>query len=62
MADEVVQYCFSTLSVLVTSHTYGNAVTVDGICMPLPVPLIFGMWVLIVTDVRHAVIDIELEI
>jgi hypothetical protein len=62
MAEEVVQYCFSTLSVLVTKPTYGNAVTVDGMCITLTVPLIFGMRVLIVTDVRHAVIDIELEI
>ena len=62
MAEEVVQYCLTTLSALVTSHTYGNAVTVDGMCMTLTVPLILGMWVLTVTDVRHAVIDIELEI
>ena len=62
MAEEVVQYCFSTLSALVTSHTYGNAVTLDGMCITLPVPLILMMRVLIVTDVRHAVIDIELEI
>jgi hypothetical protein len=62
MAEEVVQYCFTTFSVLVTSHTYGNAVTVDGMCITLTVPLIVGMWVLTVTDVRHAVIHIELEI
>ena len=62
MAQEVVQYCFTTLSALVTSHTYGNAVTVDGMCITLIVPIIFGMCVLTVTDVRHAVIDIELEI
>jgi hypothetical protein len=62
MAEEVVQYCFSTLSVQVTKPTYGNAVTLDGMCMSLPVPLILMMWVLTVTDVRHAVIDIELDI
>jgi hypothetical protein len=62
MAEEVVQYCLTTLSALVTSHTYGNAVTVDGMCITLSVPLILGMWVLTVTDVRHAVLDIELEI
>ena len=62
MAEEVVQYCFTTLSALVTKPTYGNAVTVDGMCITLPVLLIVMMWVLTVTDVRHAVIDIELEI
>jgi hypothetical protein len=62
MAEEVVQYCFSTLSALVTKPTYGNAVTVDGMCITLSVTLILMMWVLIVTDVRHAVIDIEQEI
>ena len=62
MSEEVVQYCFTTLSVLVTKHTYGNAVTLDGMCMTLSVPIILGMWVLTVTDIRHAVIDIELEI
>ena len=62
MVEEVVQYCFSTLSVLVTKPTYGIAVTVDGMCITLSVPLIVMMWVLTVTDVRHAVIDIELEI
>jgi hypothetical protein len=62
MAEEVVQYCFSTLSALVTKPTYGNAVTVDGMCIALSVTLILMMWVLIVTDVRHAVIDIEQEI
>jgi riboflavin synthase alpha subunit len=62
MAEEVVQYCFSTLSALVTKPTYGNAVTVDGMCMTLTVPLIVMMRVLTVTDVRHAVIDIEQEI
>ena len=62
MAEEVVQYCFTTLSVLVTKHTYGNAVTLDGMCMSLTVPLILMMRVLTVTDVRHAVIHIELEI
>jgi hypothetical protein len=62
MAQEVVRYCLKTLSALVTSHTYGNAVTVDGMCIIHPVPLIVMMWVLTVTDVRHAVIDIELEI
>jgi hypothetical protein len=56
MAEEVVQYCFTTLSALVTSHTYGNAVTVDGMCITLPVTTITMMWVLI------AEIDIELEI
>jgi hypothetical protein len=62
MAEEVVQYCFTTLSALARNHTYGNAVTMDGMCITLPVPLIVGMWVMTVTDVRHAVIDIELEI
>jgi hypothetical protein len=62
MAQEVVQYCLTPLSALVTSHIYGSAVTVDGICMTLFVTFVYGMWVLIVTDVRHAVIDIELEI
>jgi hypothetical protein len=62
MAQEVVQYCLKTLSALVTNHTYGNAVIVDGICISLPVPLVVMMWVLIATDVRHAVIDIGLEI
>jgi hypothetical protein len=62
MAEEVVQYCFSTLSVLVTKPTYGSAVSVDGMCISLSVTLIPMMWVLTVTDVRHAVIDIELEI
>jgi hypothetical protein len=62
MAEEVVQYCLTTLSALVTSHTYGNAVTVDGMCIALTVPLILMMWVLTVTDVRHAVIVIGLEI
>ena len=62
MADEVVQYCFTTLSAQVTSHTYGNAVTVDGMCICLTVRLILMMWVLIVSDVRHAVIYIGLEI
>ena len=62
MAEEVVQYCLITLSALVTSHTYGNAVTVDGMCITLSVSLILMMRVLTVTDVRHAVIDIELEI
>ena len=62
MAQEVVQYCLTTSSVLVTSHTYGNAVTLDGMCMTLTVPLIMMMRVLTVTDFRHAVIDIELEI
>jgi hypothetical protein len=62
IAQEVVQYCLTTLSVLVTKPTYGNAVTVDGMCITLTVPLIVGMWVFTVTDVRHAVIDIELEI
>ena len=62
MAQEVVQYCLTTLSALVTKHTYGNAVTVDGMRITLPVPLILGMRVLTVTDVRHTVIDIGLEI
>jgi hypothetical protein len=62
MAQEVDQSCFGTLSALVTSHTYGNAVTADGMCISLSVTLILMMWVLIVTDVRHAVIDIGLEI
>jgi hypothetical protein len=62
MAEEVVQYCFSELSALGRNHTYGSAVTLDGMCITLIVPLIVMMWVLTVTDVRHAVIDIELEI
>jgi hypothetical protein len=62
MAEEVVQYCFPTLSALVTNHTYGNAVTVDGMCIPFGVARIIWMRVLIVTDVRTAVIDIGLEI
>jgi hypothetical protein len=61
MVKEVVQYCLTTSSALVMSHTYGNAVTVDGMCITVGVP-IFMMWVLIVTDVRHTVIDIGLEI
>jgi SpoU rRNA methylase family enzyme len=62
MVEEVVQYCLTTLSALVTNRTYGNAVTLDGIRIAMAVALILGMWVLIVTDVRHAVIDIGLEI
>ena len=62
MAKEVVQYCLTTLSALVTKHTYGNAITVDGMCITEAVPVVFMMWVLTVTDVRHAVIDIGLEI
>jgi hypothetical protein len=62
MAQEVVQYCLTTLSALVTNRTYGNAVTLDGMCITLCVRIIIMMWVLIVTDVRHAVIDIGLEI
>jgi hypothetical protein len=62
MAEEVVQYCLATLSALVMNHTYGSAVTLDGMCMTLIVTFIVSMWVLIVTDVRHAVIDIGLEI
>jgi hypothetical protein len=34
----------------------------DGMCMTVTVKFIAMMWVLTVTDVRHAVIDIELEI
>jgi hypothetical protein len=55
MAGEVVRYCFSTLSALVMNQSYGSAVTMDGMCITLPVPLILGIWVLTVTDVRHAV-------
>jgi riboflavin synthase alpha subunit len=63
MAKEVVQYCLTTLSALVTSLTYGNAVTVDGMCITLSVAgITIMMWALIVPDVRHAVIDIELKI
>jgi riboflavin synthase alpha subunit len=62
MAQEVVLYCLPKLSALVTNHTYGNAVTVDGMCFTLTATVFLGMWVLIVTDVRHAVIDIGLEI
>jgi hypothetical protein len=62
MVHEVVYYCFGTLNALVTNRTYGNAVTVDGMCISLTVPLMVMMRVLTVTDVRHAVIDIELEI
>jgi hypothetical protein len=62
MAQEVVQYCLTTLSALVTNRTYGNAVTEDGMCITLPATVFLLMWVLIVTDVRHAVIDIGLEI
>jgi hypothetical protein len=62
MAEEVVQYCFSALSALARNHTYGNAVTMDGMRITMPVTLILMMRVLIVTDVRHAAIDIELEI
>jgi hypothetical protein len=61
MVQEVVLYCLTTSSALVMNHSYGNAVTVDGMCMALGVP-IFMMWVLIVTDVRHTVIDNGLEI
>jgi hypothetical protein len=61
MAENVFQHCFTPLSALVMNRTYGNAVTVDGMCITLNVTVIFGMWVLIVTDVRHAVIDIGLE-
>ena len=46
---------------VVMNHSYGNAVTVDGMCIALCVPIIMT-WVLIVTDVRTAVIDIGLEI
>jgi riboflavin synthase alpha subunit len=52
MAQEVVQYCFTALSALVTSHTYGNAVTVDGMCMTVGVGIIIMMRVLIVPDVK----------
>jgi hypothetical protein len=62
MVEEVVQYCLTRLSALVTNRTYGNAVTLNGIRIALAVTTITMMWVLIVTDVRHAVIDIELEI
>jgi hypothetical protein len=62
MAQEVVQYCLTTLSALVTSRTYGNAVTLDGMCITLGVRNIMMMWVLIVPDAKHAVIDIGLEI
>jgi hypothetical protein len=62
IAQEVVQYCLATLNVLVTKYTYGSAFTVDGMRIILTVTLIVMMWVLIVTDVRHAVIDIGLEI
>ena len=58
MAEKVVQYCLRTLSALVTNHIYGNAVTVDGMGCTVA---IIRMWVLIVTDVRNAVIDIGLE-
>jgi riboflavin synthase alpha subunit len=54
MAQEVVQYCLTTLSALVTKHTYGSAVTVDGMCMTLTVPFIVMMRVLIVPDVMQA--------
>ena len=60
MAEEVVRYCLTSLSAQVTSLTYGNAVTVDGMCTLTA--SIMKMWVLIVTDVRYAVIDIGLEI
>jgi hypothetical protein len=62
MAQEVVQYCLAKLSALVTNRTYGNAVKEDGMCITLSATVILWMWVLIVTDVRHAVIDIGLEI
>ena len=62
MAQEVVQYCLTTLSALVTNRTYGNAVTEDGMCITLTATVFLLMWVLIVTDVRHTVIDIGLEI
>ena len=49
MAKEVVQYCLTILSALVTSLTYGNAVTVDGMCITLPVAgITIMMWALIV--------------
>jgi riboflavin synthase alpha subunit len=62
MAQEVVQYCLTILSALGTNHTYGNAVTVDGMCITVTATVILLMWVLIVTDVRHTVIDTGLEI
>jgi hypothetical protein len=58
MAKEVVQHCLATFSALVTNRTYGIAVTVDGMCMTLPATFSIVMWVLIVTDVSNAVIDI----
>ena len=61
MVQEVVQYFLTISSALVMNHSYGNAVTVDGMCIALCVPIIMT-WVLIVTDVRHTVIDIGLEI
>ena len=54
MVEEVVQYCLTTLSALVTNHTYGNAVTMDGMCIAGAVSILM-MRVLIVTDVRDAV-------
>ena len=62
MAKEVVQYCLTSLSALVTNRTYGNAVKADGMCITLTATAFLLMWVLIVTDVRHTVIDIGLEI
>jgi hypothetical protein len=50
MAEEVVQCCLPELSALLTNHTCGNAVSVDGKSYGVP---IIGMWVLIVIDVRH---------
>ena len=52
MAQEVVQYCLTTFSALVTSRTYGNAVTVDGMCLTLGVTIVIMMRVLIVPDVK----------
>jgi hypothetical protein len=62
MAKEVVQYCLATLSALVTKRTYGNAVKEDGMCITLSATVYLLMWMLIVTDVRHTVIVIGLEI
>ena len=49
LAKEVVQYCLTMFSALATNHTYGIAVTVDGINTTTTVAIIM-MWELNVTD------------
>ncbi|CAB4028764.1 Hypothetical predicted protein [Paramuricea clavata] len=59
MAQEVVQHCLTTFDALVANHTYGNAVTMDGMWLTASM---IGMWVLIVTDITHTMINIGLQI